>query len=419
MKSLFFVLLVSTLTVVRTKWAAPIEITSYTDPTKINANMFTDISSGVTYAAYCNSSDGRPYYAYLDNSGLFLTGPELLSETLRCYYLEISGPHDGQHIYIAMSGTRSLGPEDCIKENNYATCDDIYVFESEDGGQSWLPPKNIGGVPGDPYSRQSLRLLTNWNTPYLWVVYNKYVEMDSNIAVSRYDTKKKVFDEEHTLVEKFGELNHFPLITVDESGKSTLMLFYTTSFTLSLQTMVSTDEGVTWKKGESIKKPCKGEKMTYKTFKSRGKYILAGCSKGDDVYYSFSEDLGATWTDPVKAPGNDIEEVQFCTPENSLGTEAGLITLYSERKEFKMGYSKVPIEGYKNAYVPSQLYYVGTKMFMNCYYVGNELKMRFMYQMRSPYEGRSIYRLYIIDNDDLIATPAKEVKEDTEHKEDL
>lgn len=419
MKTIFFVLLVSAFTVVKTKWAAPIEVTSYTDPMRINTNMFTDIASGVTYTAYCNSSDGRPYYAYLDNSGLFLTGPELLSETLRCFYLEISGPHDGQHVYIAMTGARSLGQEDCTKENNYATCGDIYVFESEDGGQTWLPPKNVGGVPGDAYFRQTLKLLTNWNTPYLWVVYNKYVEQVSNIAISRYDTKKKAFDEEHILVEKFGELNNFPLITVDESGKSKLVIFYTTPYTLSLQTMISTDEGVSWKKGESIRKPCKGEKMTYKTFKSRGKYILAGCSKDNVVHYSFSEDLGATWSDPVKAPGRDIEEVQFCSPENALGTEATLMTLYSEGKGFKMSYSKVPLEEYKNAYVPEQLYYVGTKLFMNCYHIGNELKMRFMYQIRTPYEGRSMYRLYIIDNDDLATTPAEEVKENPEHKEDL
>eukprot|EP00826_Nyctotherus_ovalis_P008184 TRINITY_DN12113_c0_g3_i16.p1 TRINITY_DN12113_c0_g3~~TRINITY_DN12113_c0_g3_i16.p1 ORF type:complete len:446 (+),score=100.66 TRINITY_DN12113_c0_g3_i16:48-1340(+) len=401
------------------KWGAPIEVTSYMDPTRVSLDMFTDSSSGVTYTAYCNSSDGLAYYAYLDNSGLFLTGPEILSNTLRCYHIEISGPHDGQHVFITMEARRSLSLEDCTKENNYDSCDDIFIFETQDGGQTWLSPKNVGGTPTNGHRRRSHKLLTNWNTPYLWLVYNKYVDTVSNIAAIRYDTKKGTFDEEKVLVEKYGDLNYYPLITVDESGKSKLVLFYSTPLSLSMQTMVSTDEGVTWKKGASIKQACKGAKMTYRTFQSKGKYIMVGCAKGDDTYFAFSEDLGATWSEPAKAPGSEIEEVQFCTGENPHGTDAGLLVMHSKGRTLLMSSTPIPIAEYKNAFVPDQLYYVGVKMHMNCYYSGKELKLRFMYQLRTPYEGVSQYKLYIIDNDDLLTTPAEEVKGTPEHKEDL
>jgi len=416
---IIFLAFVLALTKVLSKWAAPIEVTSFVDPTRINPAMFTDSSSGITYVAYCNSTSGFAYFAYLDNSGLFLTGPEILNDKLRCYRLDISGPHDGQHVFITMEARRSLSLDDCTKENNYETCDDIFVFESEDAGQSWLPPRNIGGVPGDQHIRRSFTVLTNWNTHYFWIIYNRYENGASNIATSRYDTKNRVFNEEKILVEKYGEMNYYPLITIDESGKTKLVVFYTTPYSLSLQTIVSLDDGVTWNKGAKVNKPSQDEKMVYKAIKSKGKYIMAGLGKGSVINFAFSEDLGKTWSELKRAPGNDLEEVQFCSTENPNGPDAGLVVLHSVEKKFKMSYSPIPLEEYKNAYVPDMLYYVGVRLFMNCYYVGKELKMRFMYQIRSPHQGASMYRLYIIDNDDLVTTPADEVKEVAGHKEDL
>jgi len=66
MKTLAFLLL--TISLVSSKWATPIEITSYVDPVRITKALFTDASSGVSHIAYCNSTDGALYYANLDDS---------------------------------------------------------------------------------------------------------------------------------------------------------------------------------------------------------------------------------------------------------------------------------------------------------------------------------------------------------------
>lgn len=416
MRLLSFIFLTLTLSLVYSKWAAPVEITSYVDPTKISQSMYTDSVAGITYIAYCNSTDGLSYYAYLDNSGLFLIGPQILNPILRCYHIEISGPHDGENVYIAMEARRSLTLETCSKEFPDA-CDDLYIFHSSDAGETWDPPKNVGGTPGDIIRRREFTMLNNWNTPYLWFVYNKYIGTQLDITTIRYDTKKGAFDKEEVLVEKYGSMNYYPLITIGNDKKTNLVLYYTTPYTLKIQRMISTDEGITWKKEEPIKRLCSEDKsMSYKTILSKGKYIIAGCSKNNDIYFSFSEDLGKTWTTPVKFTEGEIEEVFFCNAVDPIGPEAYLLILNSKGKGFKMSHATIPPKEYKNAYVPNQLYYLGGRLHANCYYIENELRVRFMYQMRQPYEGVSKYLLYILDNDNLVTTPESE---HTKPKEDL
>ena len=388
------------LTLGNCKWATPIEVTSFLDPTRISDRLYTDSSSGVSHIVYCNSSDGLPYYAYLDNSGLFLNGPNPLTQTLRCYQVEVSGPNDGLHVYIAMEARRSMSIEEC-NENSLDSCDDLYIFESEDGGETWLPPKNVGGIPGDAIRRRTFKLLTNWNAHYIWLVYNQYIDINTHITTVRYDTKKHEFELEKILVENFGEMNHYALITHDESGKTTLSLFYTTPYSLSVFVKVSKDEGQTWVDGNKISRLCTDKKMVYKTVVSDGKYIMIGCAKGDDIYFEFSDDLGKTWTEPSQFPSRGIEDVTFCTPPDPLGVESDIMVLYSEGRDIKVGYSKVPISKYNIAYIPEQFYYAAARMGISCYFAEDKLKMRFMYQIRSPHDGGSKYTLYISDNDDL------------------
>ncbi len=398
------VLFVFCLALVSAKWATPIEITSYVDPVRISKTMFTDASSGVTHIAYCNSSDGSLYHAFLDDSGLFLTGPKLINNALRCYHVEISGPHDGQHVYLTMEARRSMSIEECNVAHPEA-CDDLFVFESLDGGQTWQQPKNAGGKPGDALRRRTFKLLTNWRTPYMWMMYTQFEGMNMALAAVRYNTKTHAFEYEKVLVPKFTGLDNYQLITYDDTGKTNLILIYATPHTLSLQTLISTDEGVTWTKGAGLRNICAGEGFVTRTMVSRGKYLIAGCVKKEVTYFSFSTDLGKTWTEPQRFPSRDIEEVTFCNPEDPLGANPAILVMYREKKYLKVAYSGMPLGELKYADVPEAFYYAAYKMDLNCYVKANELKLRFMYHVRSPHVNGSKYTLHVIDNDDVAGKP--------------
>ena len=393
------------------KWATPIEITRYVDPVRITKTIFTDASSGVSHIAYCNSSDGSLYHAFLDDSGLFLTGPKVVNKDLRCYHVEISGPHDGQHVYLTMEARRSMSIEECNAANPQA-CDDLYVIESQDGGQTWLAPKNAGGNPGDAARRRTFKLMTNWKTPYLWMMFSKFEGKQYGLSVIRYDTKKKVFEHEKVLVPKFTGLDNYQLITYDDKGKTTLLLIYATPYTLALQTYVSTDDGVTWEKGQPMKNLCPGEKFVPRNVIAKGKYLIAGCVKYDYTHFSFSEDLGKTWTTPQKFPSKDIEDVSFCTPEDPLSADTTMMIMFHDKKSLQVAYTPLPTLDLKFADVPDAFYYGAYKMDVNCYYKGGEIKLRFMYHVRGPFEGASKYTLFVIDNDDVAGTPKREAKTD-------
>jgi len=348
----------------------------------------------------------------LKETGLFLTGPSALDAKSRCYHVEIVGPHDGQHVYILMEARRSMSTEEC-NEKNLDACDDLYVIESVDNGQNWLPARLAGGKPGDAVRRRTFKALTNWNTPYIVLMYSKFVGAAMSLNAIRYDTKKGIFEHDTVLVPKFSGLDYYQLTTIDDSGASTHILIYATPYTLALQTLISNDNGATWKKGDSLRNVCEGAKFTIKHVTSKGKYLIAGCSKTDKIHFSFSSDLGKSWTAPALFPYHDIEDVSFCTPEDPLSNKYEFMALFRDKRSLKMGHSSMPLGELKIADVPDAFYYAAYKMDVNCYYRAKELKVRFMYHVRSPYQGVSKYTLYVIDNDDINTTPV------TEHKEDL
>lgn len=406
--------LVLCISVVYSKWGTPVEITSYSDPTQLGKTLFTDESSGVTHVAYCNSSDGSLYHGYLDESGLFLTEPTLVNDNLNCYDVAFVGPHDGQHIYMVMEARRSMSIEAC-NENSLDSCDDIYIFESEDDGQTWLPPNNIGGTPGDPFRRMTFTLLENWSTKYFWLVYQKYAggSAKNDLMSIRYNTETHSFEYETNLVKELGNLVSYPLIVNDEKGKSTLIIFYANPLKLNLQSIISKDEGVTWTKGDELKSLCPEPKSTYKTIFSKGKYLISGCETKGKFSFTFSSDLGKTWTKTYPSPANSLEEVVTCNPEDSLKNDPILLILYLEGKSLNMAYSPVPNIKLKTSVVPDAFYFIGTSMKINCYYHEGQLKVRFLYQIRSPTASGSKYTVYIIDNDNL------DEEEIIGHKEDL
>ena len=396
---------------VQSKWATPIEITSYIDPIKISKTIYTDPSSGVSHIAYCNSSDGALYYAHLDDTGLFLTGPTALTTEQRCYHAEITGPGDGLNVYLTLEARRTMSVDECTPENP-SSCDDFYVFESTDGGQTWQQPKVAGGASGDIVRRRTYKLLTNWKTKYFWMMYTRSEPKDSGIAIARYNTETHKFDKDHMLVSKFAGLSQYPLLTFNEKGETNIQLVYATPYTLTLQTFVSTDLGETWKKGEPMKGVCAGPKMVIRTLLSKGKYLVAGCTKAEVLHFSFSEDNGKTWTVPALYPQKNVEEVSFCSRKETTSPLIDMLVLFRDKKNLFMAHSPVPALDGKVIDVPDAFYFAAYKMDINCYYRNDELKVRFMYHVRTPLEGASKYTMYVIDNDNIVDTPKREIKAD-------
>ena len=396
------------------KWATPIEITSYKDPVRITKSMYTDASSGVTHIAYCNSSDGSLYYANLDETGLFLTGPNKLSSGSRCHRVEVVGPHDGQKVYIEIEARRSMSIDECTP-TNLGACDDIFIYESNNGGESWENLVSIGGNPGEPFRRRFSKVIQSWKTKYIWVMYTKVEGEKNALTVIRYDTQKRAFENERVLVPKFSGLDNYPLITYNDNGDTTLQLLYASPLTLSLQNLISTDLGVTWNKAESIKNVCVGGKYVVRQMTSKGKYLVAGCIKADITHFAFSQDNGKTWTIPQAYQNKDIEEMTFCGQEDPLSAKPHMIVLSRYRKDMNISYAPIASTDLKFADVPDAFYFAAFKMDISCHYRGDELKIRYMYHVRTPHDGSSKYSMFVIDNDNL----ADSLKKEEKVKEDL
>ena len=393
------------------KWATPIEITAYKDPTRITKSMYTDSSSGSTHVAYCNSTDGALYYTRLDESGLFLTGPMPVVTTARCFHVDVSGPHDGQSVYLVFEARRTMSVEEC-GPNDLGACDDLFVLKSPDGGNTWMPLKSIGGFPGDTYRRRGHKLLVNWKAKSFWLTYAKYTQKEGGITVVKFDAAKGTFGPEQTILTKYTGMTMYHTITFNEKGETTLMISYATPYSLALQTLISTDGGVTWKKGEPLKTLCPGAGYVLRNLAYQGKYLVAACVKNDQGHFSFSEDNGKTWT-PVKAfPYRDLEEVTFCSPEDPLSTGSNMLILFHVKKATGIAYASIP--GLEFAYtpVPDAFYYAAFKMDLNCYYVGKDIKLRYMYHVRGSLDGGNKYTLYIIDNDNIVEDSHPTMKTD-------
>lgn len=405
-------LLLLALACIEAKWATPIEITSYKDPARITKSMYTDSSAGMTHIAYCNSTDGSLYYTRLDESGLFLTGPNRITEVERCHQVEITGPHDGERVIIAFEARRTMSLEECSK-TELGSCDDMFVIESVDGGNTWQKPKNVGGKPGDVVRRRTFKLLLNWKSNYLWLMYGKFELHQAGVAVARYDLKRQAWDPEKIVLQKFTPLDNYYLSTVNEKGDITLQYVYATSFTLTLQSVISTDNGNTWVKSAGLKDLCKGEKFALKHIISRGKYLVAGCTKMDKTYFSLSDDNGKTWTAPSMFPAKDIEEITFCGKEDPFSVQPMMLTLFRTQKYMNISVGTLPITNeLKFINVPEAFYYAAYRMDLNCYYKAGELKLRYMYHVRTPVDGASKYTLYVIDNDNAEDNVKKDKKVD-------
>jgi hypothetical protein len=382
------------------KWATPVEITAYKDPTRITKSMYTDSSSGATHIAYCNSSDGALYYTRLDESGLFLTGPTPVETKARCYHVDVTGPRDGQSVYLVFEARRSMSIENC-GPSDLGACDDLFVLESRDGGDTWLPPKNLGGSPGDAYRRRGHKLLPNWKAKSFWLTYMKFNENDGGIAVVKFDVARDAFGPEQIVLTKYTGMTMYHTVTYNEKGDTTLMISYATPYSLALQTIVSTDGGVTWAKGEPLKTLCQGSGYVLRNLAFQGKYLVAACVKNDIGHFAFSEDNGKTWTPATAFPQRDLEEVTFCAPEDPLSPAGHLLILFHVKKSTGIASSPIPNLNFAYTPVPDAFYYAAFKMDLNCHYVAGALKLRYMYHVRSAQEGGNKYTLYIIDNDNI------------------
>ncbi len=405
-------LLVLSLACIEAKWATPIEITSYLDPTRITKDIYTDASTGVSHIAYCNSSDGALYYAHLDESGLFLTGPSAIDTVHRCYHVNVIAPNDGKKVYLVYEARRSMSVEECNAKNLDA-CDDIFVLESRDGGDSWMPAVNVGGMPGDNIRRRTHKVLTSWKTKYFWTTYSQFHSAaDMKYAIARFDTEKRAFDVEKVLIPKFADLATYPMALFNDKGKTTLRLVFATPLSLRLQNLYSEDNGVTWVKGASIEDMCTGEKMSMKHMLASGRFLVVGCSKQTDTYFTVSEDHGKTWTKPTKYPASDLEEVSFCLPDDPLASDRQMLVMFHNKKHLNVTYSLLPGHDLTFVDVPDAFYYAAYKVNLNCFARAKELKLRFMYHVRSPAESGSKYTLFVIDNDNMVDTPKIPMKED-------
>lgn len=408
----WLVVLIFCLAAINGKWATPMEITSYMEGTKITKDVYTDAASGVTHIAHCNSSDGNLYYTRLDETGLFITGPISLSSVLRCFHVEISGPNDGQRVYIAMEARRTMATDECTS-TDLGSCDDLYVIESVDGGVNWKTPNNVGGTPGDPVRRRGFKLLTNWKYNHFWLMYAKYEGSNTAVMSVKYEPEKSRFSPEKVVLPKFSALSNYQLITYNDKGDSTLIFAYATPFTLTLQTVISTDNGETWKKGEGLKSICDSGKYVLKNLISSGKYLIAGCSKKEQIHFSFSDDSGKTWTTPEKFQSDEIEEIAFCGKEEPNSPERQMNVLFRVQRSMKIAHSSITKKlEWKTVEVPDAFYFGASKMDLTCIYKSNEMKYRMLYHVRTNVQGSSKYTFYIIDNDNVQDTPSTNQKPD-------
>jgi hypothetical protein len=387
------------------------EITSYFDPVKITKAIYTDAASGVTHIIHCNSSNGVLYYTRLDDTGLFITGPTELVSNSRCYHIEISGPHDGQRVFIAMEARRTMNTDECSM-SDLGSCDDIYVIESPDGGMSWKEPKNVGGYPGDPIRRRGFKLLTNWKSKFFWLLYAKYEGKASSVVSVKYEYEKGIFYPEKLVLNKFASLSNYQVSTFDDNGKTTLQFIYSTPLTLTLQNKISTDDGETWTQAEGLKTICDSGKYVLRNLISAGKYLVAGCVKNDFTFFTFSDNNGKTWTAPNKFPSKDIEDLSFCGKEDPLSPTPIMMILFREKRNMTLSYAQITNTNPKFVDVPDAFYYGAAKMDLTCSFKGGEFKIRFMYHIRHTVEGRSKYTLNIIDNDNAEESSNKPEKVD-------
>jgi hypothetical protein len=385
---------------VEAKWGLPLEILSYEDPMRITKSLYTDAGSGMTHMVYCNSSDGYIYYTRLDESGLMLSELRVLVNDKRCYQVELRGLHDGNTIFLAFESRRSMSLEECTMAN-LGGCDEIFVATTLDSGSTWSAPKPIEVAPSSAIRRRVFTFLPNWRSKYFWLMYMKFVGNEKSLAGVKYDISKGEFGREHILLQKYADLQYYPTLTFDSKGAAVLKLLYASQLSLALQTVFSTDDGNTWTKGESLKNVCGDSKYVVRKLESRGSYWVAECMANDIVKFSFSQDQGKTWTQPISMESRTTHELAFCSTDEVSSIGGYWTTLSNRRKTMYVTYGVIPEEKVTYGGVPDAFYFVPHRMNMNCYFQNGNLKVRFLYHIRSTVEGHNKYTLYIIENDNV------------------
>ena len=156
-------------------WDKVVEISNNTDGDVDRSAMYLDGGTFTTHYFWCqvNIFTGKYRLMYRSqniNGNLFPI--KVLDMEHDCILPTAAGENNGKNIYVAFNAHRVTRGSAKCDEDNLPSCQEIYILETKDGGNTWTKPMPIKRANmNDVVNRWSPSIIVHPDTKRIWITY--------------------------------------------------------------------------------------------------------------------------------------------------------------------------------------------------------------------------------------------------------
>jgi len=316
-------------------WDKPIRVDENCTTEMKRATLYTDQITRVTHYFWCqlDKNTGRFYLYYRRQIPQGILYPEtILDISHSCEGVSIAGSSDGGRLYVAYNARRSR-PRTSCNEDITDGCMDIYTLQSLDGGLSWsipavIPRKNLKDVR----NRWAPKAIINPFTDRVWVFYltQETEDMMYSIGYSSKPDNSILYNSE-VLMNTRKELILDVTAALSNPGSLNIHLVWSgeANKVLTMNQMVSSNNGINWRGVGSVDKGFAGNMVSNIIMNARNMFIPFLQQMGSPTYIKTSTDGGSRWSSTQISQYSGLPDICLCF--KSFGNDGAVFSLLNAK----------------------------------------------------------------------------------------